>query len=299
MAGKPQIAIVGPGNLGSALAVALRRAGYPLEIVLSRRTASSRQRARTLAREVGADLQNDLGISNARVIWFCVPDSQIASVSSQVAEKLKRGKGLIALHSSGALTSDELKGLQKKGARTASVHPLMTFVAGSQPSLSGVPFAIEGDATALRVARRIVNQLGGDAYSIRKNDKAAYHAWGAFASPLLTSLLAASERVAKLAGVDQESAHRRVIPILLQTLANYASFGAAGAFSGPIVRGDVDTVKLHLRVLKSVPSARSAYVALAQAALQYLPARNKKELLSIVGAHDRKVRYRGASKMPV
>ncbi|HTS07406.1 MAG TPA: DUF2520 domain-containing protein [Candidatus Eisenbacteria bacterium] len=280
MAGRPQIAIVGPGNLGSALAIALRRAGYPIEIVLSRRTSSSVKRSRTLAREVGASLQTTLRVTNGRVIWFCVPDSQIARVSTQLAKNLKSAKGLIALHSSGALTSDELKGLQRKGARAASVHPLMTFVAGSQPSLSGVPFVIEGDAAAVRVARQIVRDLKGVTYSIRKYDKAAYHAWGAFVSPLLTSLLAASERVAKLAGLNQRSAQRRAIPILLQTLANYASFGAAGAFSGPIARGDVETVKRHLHVLKRVPSARRAYVVLAQAALHYLPARNKRELLS-------------------
>jgi predicted short-subunit dehydrogenase-like oxidoreductase (DUF2520 family) len=73
-----------------------------------------------------------------------------------------------------------------------------------------------------------------------------------------------------------------MIPILLQTLANYGAFDAAGAFSGPIVRGDVDTVKRHLRVLQSIPAARDAYSALVRAALQYLPAKKKAELLAAV-----------------
>ena len=281
---KPKIAIVGPGSLGSTLAVALKRAGYGIEIVLSRRTPSSMKRAKALARNLRAGLRCDLQDSKARVIWFCVPDSQIARISLQMGKTLPRAKGLIALHSSGALTSEELKDLQRKGVQAASVHPLMTFVPGSRPSLAGVPFAIEGDAAAVRVARRIVDDLGGAAYSIRKKDKAAYHAWGAFASPLLTSLLAVSEKVAKVAGVDQKSARRRMIPILLQTLANYASFGAAGAFSGPIVRGDLGTVKRHLRVLKKIPYARCTYIALADAALRYLPAKNKRELLSTLRA---------------
>ena len=276
--------MIGPGNLGSALAAALKRAGYAVEIVTTRRSASSLKRAKTLAREVAAPLLTDLRDAKSRVVWFCVPDSQIARVSSQMAETMTSARGMTALHSSGALTSDELRDFRRKGARTASVHPLMTFVAGSRPSLAGVSFAIEGDAAAVRVGRQIVNDLGGVAYPIRKKDKAAYHAWGAFTSPLLTSLLAASERVALLSGIDRKSARRRIIPILLQTLANYASFGPAGAFSGPIVRGDVETVECHLRVLKKVPSARNAYIALARAALDYLPAKNRSELLSALGA---------------
>jgi len=130
----------------------------------------------------------------------------------------------------------------------------------------------------VKVSRRIVNDLGGRAFPIRKTDKAAYHAWGTFASPLFTALLATSEQVAALAGVKHSEARRRMIPILRQTLANYAAFDAARAFSGPIVRGDVDTVKRHLRVLSGVPAAREVYLALAQAALRYLPAKKKPEL---------------------
>lgn len=69
-----------------------------------------------------------------------------------------------------------------------------------------------------------------------------------------------------------------MIPILLQTLANYAAFGPAGGFSGPIIRGDVDTVKRHLRVLRAAPVAREVYVSLAKAALAHLPGKNKKAL---------------------
>ena len=151
----------------------------------------------------------------------------------------------------------------------------MTFVRGSRPSLTGVPFAVEGDAVAVRVARRIVKSLGGKVYSIRKQDKAAYHAWGTVASPLFTALLATTEQVAAAAGVNRKAARQRMIPILRQTLANYAALGAERGFSGPIVRGDVDTVKRHLRVLRDTPAAREVYIALARAALRYLPAKNK------------------------
>ena len=75
--------------------------------------------------------------------------------------------------------------------------------------------------------------------------------------------------------MNRNAAKRRMIPILLQTLANYAACKTDDAFSGPIIRGDVDTVKRHLQVLCSVPAAREVYTALARSALLYLPAKNK------------------------
>jgi predicted short-subunit dehydrogenase-like oxidoreductase (DUF2520 family) len=73
-----------------------------------------------------------------------------------------------------------------------------------------------------------------------------------------------------------------MLPILRQTLANYASLGAANSFSGPIVRGDVDTVKRHLRALESTPVARQVYAALGQAAIEYLPTKNKAGLQQVI-----------------
>ncbi len=276
---KPVIAMVGAGNLGSALAVCLRNAGYAIDLVLAHSPGPSLRSAKQLAREVGARCVLEPPASvRADLFWFCVPDSEIFRAANSVAQTVS-WKGKIALHSSGALTSDELAGLRQQGASVASVHPMMTFVRRSRPSLRGVSFAVEGDAAAVRVARSIVRDLGGQAYPIRKRDKAAYHAWGTFASPLFTALLATTEQVASRAGVGGRAARRRMIPILLQTLANYASFGAPGAFSGPIVRGDVETVQKHLRVLRDIPAGREAYESLARAALQYLPVRNKNELL--------------------
>jgi len=278
MATKPRITIVGAGNLGTALAVSLRRAGYAIEWVIAHSQGSSLKKARRLAKEVGAQASAELSVAmSSEVVWVCVPDAEIARVAHSVADKIE-WKGRVVLHSSGALTSDELNALRRRGAAVASVHPMMTFVRGSRPSLVGVPFAVEGDTAALRVARRIVSELGGHAYPIRKADKAAYHAWGTFASPLFTALLATTERVAEAAGVTRKAAQRRMIPILLQTLANYSAFDAAGAFSGPIVRGDIDTVQRHLRVLRKVPVAYEVYLALARAAVDYLPGKNKSEL---------------------
>jgi predicted short-subunit dehydrogenase-like oxidoreductase (DUF2520 family) len=214
---------------------------------------------------------------DAGVVWFCVPDAQIAAAAKALTGAAD-WKGKIALHSSGALGSDELGALQRRGAAIASVHPLMTFVRGAQPSLTGVPFAVEGDDAAVRMAREIVRSLGGRAHTIRTKDKAAYHAWGTFVSPLLIALLITGEHVAAAAGVNRNESRQRMLPILKQTLENYATVGAAGAFSGPIIRGDVDTVKRHLRVLRAEPLAQAVYLSLTRTALAYLPGKNKTKL---------------------
>jgi len=282
MSAKPRIAIVGAGNLAGALAVSLRAAGYEIEQIIARDSAASMRRARRLAREVGASAAETVGAQiHSDVVWLCVPDGAITSAAESLAEAAN-WRGKVALHSSGALTSDELAVLRHRGAAVASVHPLMTFVRGSRPSLVDVPFAIEGSPKAVRAARDIVRDLRGQPFNLQKQHKAAYHAWGMFASPLLTALLAASERVARAAGVSRKAASERMLPILKQTVANYARLGAPGAFSGPIARGDVATVKQHLNVLRGVPGAREVYIALARAALRDLPAKNQAGLEKVL-----------------
>jgi predicted short-subunit dehydrogenase-like oxidoreductase (DUF2520 family) len=278
MAAKPRIAIVGPGRLGRALALELKRAQYTISEIVSGSSAASKRKAGDLARKVRAHASSsDRARLDADLVWFCVPDREIASSSRQLASVVDWRKK-IAFHSSGALASDELKSLRQGGAVVASVHPLMTFVTGSMPSLMGVPFAMEGDAAAVRSARQIVRALGGEAFTIRKQYKAAYHAWGAFASPLLVAMLVTAEQLARKAGLSAVGARKKMLPIVRQTIANYGALGAAGAFSGPIVRGDAEIVRKHLQVLRKLPQATGVYLALARAALRYLPARNRGEL---------------------
>jgi len=277
MARKPRIAIVGAGKVGGALALSLRRAGYSIDAIVARPGGASLHRASRLARQVGSRVViSGTGIK-ADAIWFCVPDGEIASAAQSLA-LLIRGQPIVALHCSGLLSSDHLHGLRRSGAHVASVHPLMSFVPGSPPSLAGVSFAMEGDAAAVRMAKRIVKDLRGEPFLIRKKDKAAYHAWATFASPLLTALLATTERVAVAAGVKPKLARRRMMPIVSQTVVNYATLGAPASFSGPFARGDVETIKQQLCALRRIPTAGAVYKALARAALQYLPTKNRKAL---------------------
>src|SRR5947208_9663321 len=130
MPAKPQIVIVGPGRLGSTLSIALTRAGYRVNEVISRDTLSSQERARDIARSTRsfsttlktANLDSDL-------IWFCVPDREIA-VAARALIRSAKWKGKIAFHSIGALASDELNVLSRRGAALDPVHPLMPFLRG-------------------------------------------------------------------------------------------------------------------------------------------------------------------------
>jgi predicted short-subunit dehydrogenase-like oxidoreductase (DUF2520 family) len=279
--GKSSVAIVGAGRLATFLALALHEAGFRVTEIIARDSPRSRRRARALAAKVGArSATADSAMFDATWLWFCVPDREIRQAAFLLAKHInrKKNKVRVAFHSSGALLSGELDPLREAGVAVASVHPLMTFVAGAHPSLTGVPFALEGDAAATRVARQIVHALGADSFSLPGQRKAAYHAWATFTSPLLLAFLVTLEETAAGAGIRPRDARRKSLPIIMQTLANYARLGPAHSFSGPLIRGDLGTVAKHLAVLKKHPGAREVYVALARAALRELPAKNRSGL---------------------
>ena len=287
---RPTIAIVGAGNLATFLAVALRDAGFAINEIVARDSPRSRRRARTLAAEVGAEAVTAHSAAlDATLLWFCVPDREIRNAASFLADHLiarvlihQRAKIRFALHSSGALSSRELDPLRRAGAAVASAHPLMTFVPGAHPSLTGVPFAMEGDAAATRVARRIVRELGGETFALPASRKAAYHTWATLTSPLLLAFLVTLEEAARAAGLTRQDARRKSLPIIRQTLENYSRLGPAQSFSGPLIRGDTATVAKHLAVLKKQPGAREVYVALARAALCGLPVKNRDQLKQLL-----------------
>ena len=148
--------------------------------------------------------------------------------------------------------------------------------------MQGVPFAMEGDSRAVAVARKVVAALGAEAFPIGKSAKPLYHALGSFSSPLLVATLVTAERVGRGAGLNTSQTRKIIGPILRQTMKNYLESGAAAAFSGPIKRGDLNTVRRHLKELQRVPGAREVYRALVKSALMDLPSKNRKELASLI-----------------
>jgi predicted short-subunit dehydrogenase-like oxidoreductase (DUF2520 family) len=158
----------------------------------------------------------------------------------------------------------------------------MTFVGGADPSLKGVPFAIEGDAAAVRVSRRIIHDLDGETLSLPAARKAAYHAWATMTSPLLLAFLVTLEEAAGAAGLTRDEARRMSLPIIRQTLQNYSRLGPARSFSGPLVRGDTETIAKHLEVLKKNSGVSDVYRTLARAALRGLPVKKRKEIKQLL-----------------
>ncbi|MGA7463293.1 MAG: Rossmann-like and DUF2520 domain-containing protein [Candidatus Korobacteraceae bacterium] len=283
---RSSISIVGPGNLGTALALTLPSAGYQVKLLAARHKVAH---VKALARKLHAQVIDVGKPLPTDVVWITVPDDAIAAVARLLASS-QDWKGKIVFHSSGALTSDELSPLRAKGARVASVHPMMTFVRGVVPEMAGISFAVEGDAAAVRTARSIVEDLGGRPFVIKKQNKVLYHVFGSFASPMVIALMASLEEVARAAGIRQSEIKRVMEPLLSQTLRNYLQQEAASAFSGPLVRGDVATVRKHLAELLNLPEARAVYVALARASLNFLPVRNRRMLERELNGAERAVK---------
>jgi len=277
------VALIGAGNLAHALGPALRAAGYRIESVASRSTAESKKRGASLAKKLNAtSVRLEQAAPAADIIWLCHTDDAL-SATARLLSRQPGWEGRIVFHSSGALTSDVLVPLRQAGAHVASLHPMMTFVPGTTPRMKAVPFAVEGDRRAVAVARQIVKDLGAEVFEIRKQAKVLYHALGSFASPLVVATLVTAERVGRAAGLSRSQARKVMGPILQQTLRNYLERNAAAAFSGPIKRGDLETVRRHLRELKRVPLAAEVYRALVRSAARDLPAARKESLLRLLG----------------
>lgn len=286
----PNFSIVGSGQFARVLAHALHDAGYKVAEIISRELADSRRRAAKLARSVSAQARSfSEALLNGEVIWICIPDDFIPQCAQALAATRGSWEGKLILHSSGALSSKELEPFRKSGAMVASAHPLMSFVATSSVTLTNVPFAVEGEDDALRRLRVILRRLGTAIFEIKKENKAAYHAFGSFSSPLLIAYLVQMEAAAELAGLGRAEARKRATTILQQTLKNYLRNGPEAAFSGPLKRGDVGTIQGHLRALQKDPKLAEFYGALVEVAVKSLPVQNAEQIRRLINAKGRPV----------
>lgn len=279
---KYEIAIIGAGTLASALARALHSKEYRVSEIVSRSNPQSLRRARILASRIQSSATTiQAAEMSADIVWICVPDDAIAALAEQMTDE-RDWRGKIVVHSSGALSSDTLELLRRKGAEVASAHPLMTFVSSSQPKLKGVPFALEGTAKALTAVETIISDFEAHAFRIARTEKAAYHAFGFFSSPGIVALIAAAIEVGKLAGLEGKRVRALMEPIVRQTIDNCFRTSPQQAFSGPVRRGDVETIRKHLKVLDEHPDLLDLYGSLVRIALKDLPSANTDSLQRLV-----------------
>lgn len=176
-------------------------------------------------------------------------------------------KDKIVLHTSGALDRSVLAPLAARGAATGSLHPLQTFSGRGVPRLEGVIFAIEGDSVALRKARAIAQALGGEPVTLTGRDKPAYHAAGAFVAGRVLAVMEAATRILMEMGFTRRRAIQALLPLVHQMLDNFEHFGPRAAWTGPLSRGDYDTVAKHIQAMERFPrEIRDAYIALTRLA---------------------------------
>jgi predicted short-subunit dehydrogenase-like oxidoreductase (DUF2520 family) len=199
---------------------------------------------------------------DTHVVILAVPDAALPEVAHDLAMMGPAPAGCVALHMSGALSTDVLTPLHGAGYAIGSIHPLMAvadpWFAGGR--LMGAAFALGGEPAAVAAGRRIVSALGGLPLVIASTMRPLYHAAAVIASNYLVALAAAASRMLGEAGVPEEDALPALLPLLRGTLDNIEQLGMPAALTGPIARGDSDTVRLHLARLS--PADRVLYCGL-------------------------------------
>jgi predicted short-subunit dehydrogenase-like oxidoreductase (DUF2520 family) len=262
------IAVIGLGNWGSSLAAALDAAGLPAGRVHPSRLQK-------------LDPSSNTALAAARILWLCVPDAAIISTAAWLAKQRPDLSGHLVVHSSGALDRSVLAPAERAGARSASVHPMMSFPTRRVVPLAGVRFGVEtGDPATRRELFGLVRRLGGHPVAIASAGKAMYHAGAMFGSPLLVAALDAGVRCMQEVGIEEKEALALLCPMAAATVANVQRQGLRRSFSGPIARGDAATLKLHREALSSHPLIAQVYDALARLAAEDLVSADSQDTLA-------------------
>jgi len=265
------LAIVGAGRVGSALGRRLSEVGWKIGAVVTRSEASARRAVRFIgAGKACAGMTTRILAS--RVILIATPDDEIAHVAQDLA-RIGEAQlaGSVVLHTSGAMDSEVLEALRKRGAKVGSLHPLQSFSGVAVPSLEGRIFTIEGETQAVRVARRIARALGGSPVRIAGSKKLLYHAAAAMAAGHVLAVEEAATQLLVSLGMKRSEAVRGLLPLTRQVLENFERLGPRPAWTGPLSRGDYKIVRAHLNALQNSPREfASAYEALNRLAARVL-----------------------------
>jgi predicted short-subunit dehydrogenase-like oxidoreductase (DUF2520 family) len=258
----PVIGIVGAGAVGTALGVALERAGWPIHAVASRDPAR-RDHFRSLVPGVRPFVDATPLVEEVELIILAVPDDAIATV----AGGLHMYSGQAMIHTSGLLGADALAGAMAAGTQVGSFHPLVAFadLERAVAALHGSTIAIEGDEQLLDLLARMAEALGGRPVRLAQGAKPAYHAAAALAAGGFVALLESIAELGRVAGLDESGSLAIYGPLIEQTLGNARTLGIAAALTGPMTRGDRGTVARHLATLVAhAPDVIPLYRAAAE-----------------------------------
>ena len=258
--GRPVIGIVGAGAVGTALGVALSRAGWTVGAVASRDPAR-RERFRALVPGARAFPEAPAILDECHLAILAVPDDALAGVAAEL--HLYSGQAIV--HTSGLHGADVLAPALAAGTSAGSFHPLVAFadLERALAALPGATVAIEGDDALLDLLADMAASLGAVAVRLAPGSKAAYHAAAVLAAGGLTALLDVVAAVAAPTGLDEPGALAVYGPLAAQALANARAMGTGPALTGPAVRGDAGTIEAHLPAVAAAgDEATAVYRAL-------------------------------------
>lgn len=263
------VAIIGTGRLGTSLGLALSKKGYDIRWLADKNMAAARE-SRGIIRQGKATTDIAKAATVAELVFLCVPDDEIERTARTLARSSVNWRHKYVFHTSGILPSRVLAGLKAKGASCASFHPVQSFSRKNTPTahFKNITIGLEGDAKAVRIARNIAQKFGARPLLIKARDKVLYHAADSMASNLFVSLFDMACALLRSIRIQDKEAARILLPLVEGTLQNVKHFDRAEAFTGPISRGDADTVQKHLAALKKFPSAHKAYQVLGAEALR-------------------------------
>lgn len=249
------VTIVGPGAVGGALVKALVNIGIPVRSIVTR-SPGHRSRFASIPKQRLSELKEETA---GGLFFLTVPDDQVAPVANELADRyptLFQGRSVV--HCSGFLTSEDLKPLKEVGASTASFHPIQTFTKDiSAERLTGITISLEGDPLLVSCLEGLVQRLGSTPLPLDHEQKSVVHVSAVFLSNYLVSLGGVADRLIKEAIPDAPEGILR--PLLLQTAVNLAENTPEEILTGPISRGDLKTIRSHLRLLAGKPDERRLY----------------------------------------
>jgi predicted short-subunit dehydrogenase-like oxidoreductase (DUF2520 family) len=263
MSSMARIGVIGAGRVGAVLAAALRSKGHEIVAVAGESTAS-RTRSANLLSGVHVDKPSAVARS-CDLLLLTVPDDMLGNVITMLSASGAIREGQYVVHTSGRHGLAVLAPAAALGARVLAMHPAMTFT-GTELDLSrlaGCVFGVTANDDTKDLARALVSDLGGTASWVPEDKRTLYHAGLAHGANHLVTLVAQAMDLLAASGSDDPAGTLR--PLLTAALDNALSYGDA-ALTGPIVRGDVETVRAHLKeIAASAPDTVDAYVAMARA----------------------------------
>lgn len=261
---RPCVSVIGAGAMGRVLAARLHAHGYPVLGVLSRTRASAESLGRRVEARIYSENLSDLPPAT-RLVVVCVPDGQIEAVAERLRRVGHAWRQTVVLHTSGALPASALQPLADEGARVLSFHPLQTVTPRSDAAvLDGVYAGVEGAAPAVAAGIELAANLGMRYVVLTAEAKPRYHLAASVASNFLVTLHAVVQQVLQTLDLDRATAQEVMAPLVRGTLANLEASTPEDALTGPIARGDLETVRRHgLALRRHLPHLVPVYAALA------------------------------------